>query len=91
MPEEGKHRIGRFGSGLWNENGNTGGGQETPNGTTHADRPHSHQQKVVLTGRSVVPSFSSGSDHRLLQAKGDPAKTAKEDLSSYWRKESSRI
>ncbi|VDM77152.1 unnamed protein product [Strongylus vulgaris] len=31
------------------------------------DRPHSHQPKVVTF--SVVPSFSSGSDHRLLRAK----------------------
>ncbi|VDM66162.1 unnamed protein product [Strongylus vulgaris] len=33
------------------------------------DRPHSHQSKVVLTGRLVVPSSSSGSDHHVLRVK----------------------
>ncbi|KAK6760916.1 hypothetical protein RB195_022111 [Necator americanus] len=90
---EEEYRIGRFGLGDRNENGNRLAGPlsaarlfhgnslfmkkdhrlwtwESPNGTTHAEIDH------ILTGRrccllnvSVVPSFCSGSDHRLLRAK----------------------
>ncbi|KAK6761046.1 hypothetical protein RB195_022203 [Necator americanus] len=86
-------RIGRFGLGDRNENGNRLAGLlsaarlfhgnslfmkkdhrrwtwESPNGATRAEIDH------ILTNRrwclldvSVVPSFSSGSDHRLLRAK----------------------
>ncbi|KAK6762648.1 hypothetical protein RB195_023390 [Necator americanus] len=89
---EGKYRIGRFGLGNRNENGNRLAGLlsaarlfhanslftkkdhrrwtwEWPNGATRAEIGH------ILTNRrwsllvSVVPSFCSGSDHRLLRAK----------------------
>ena len=93
MPLEKEYRIGKFGYGLRNENGNRLVGLlsaarlfhgnsffmkkehrrwtwESPNGTTHAEIDH------ILTNRrwslldvSVVPSFCSGSDHRLLRAK----------------------
>ena len=93
MAEEAEYRIGRFGLGLRNENGNRLVGLlsatrlfhgnsifmksehrrwtwESPNGTTHAEIDH------ILTNRrwclldvAVVPSFCSGSDHRLLRAK----------------------
>ncbi len=93
MKLEEEYRIGKFGFGLRNDNGNRLVGLlsaarlfhgnslfmkkeqrrwtwESPNGTTHAEIDH------VLTNRrwclldvSVVPSFCSGSDHRLLRAK----------------------
>ena len=93
MPLEKEYRIGKFGYGLRNENGNRLVGLlsaarlfhgnsifmkkehrrwtwESPNATTHAEIDH------ILTNRrwslldvSVVPSFCSGSDHRLLRAK----------------------
>ncbi|KAK6741074.1 hypothetical protein RB195_009122 [Necator americanus] len=90
---EEEYRIGRFGLGDRNENGNRLAGLlsaarlfhgnslfmkkdhrrwtwESPNGATRAEIDH------ILTNRrwclldvSVVPSFCSGSDHRLLRAK----------------------
>ncbi|KAK6736077.1 hypothetical protein RB195_019012 [Necator americanus] len=90
---EKEYRIGRFGLGDRNENGNRLAGllsaarlfhenslfmkkdhrrwtRESPNGATRAEIDH------ILTNRrwclldvSVVPSFCSGSDHRLLRAK----------------------
>ncbi|KAK6762617.1 hypothetical protein RB195_023369 [Necator americanus] len=90
---EKEYRIGRFGLGDRNENGNRLAGLlsvarlfhgnslfmkkdhrrwtwESPNGATRAEIDH------ILTNRrwclldvSVVPSFCSGSDHRLLRAK----------------------
>ncbi|VDM75785.1 unnamed protein product [Strongylus vulgaris] len=89
--EEGKHRIGIFGSGLRNEiqfcwalnrratfswlhHLDEERSPVVDMGVTQryescGDRPHSHQPRVVLIGRSVIPSFSSGSDRRLLRAK----------------------
>ena len=93
MAKEAERRIGRFGIGLRNDNGNRLVGLlsaarlfhgnsifmkkeqrrwtwESPNGTTHAEIDH------ILTNRrwclldvAVVPSFCSGSDHRILRAK----------------------
>ncbi|KAK6750036.1 hypothetical protein RB195_002186 [Necator americanus] len=101
---EQEHRIGRFGLGDRNENGNRLAGLlsaarlfhgnslfmkkdhrrwtwESSNGATRAEIDH------ILTNRrwclldvSVVPSFCSGSDHRLLRAK--------KDLATRWKRTS---
>ncbi|VDM82026.1 unnamed protein product [Strongylus vulgaris] len=43
---------------------------ESPNGTTHAEIDHIlNNRRWCLLDVSVVPSFSSGSDHRLVRAK----------------------
>ncbi|VDL84578.1 unnamed protein product [Nippostrongylus brasiliensis] len=43
---------------------------ESPNGTTHAEIDHiMTNRRWCLYDTSVVPSFCSGSDHRLLRAK----------------------
>ncbi|KAK6765489.1 hypothetical protein RB195_025415 [Necator americanus] len=90
---EEKYRIGRFGLGDRNENGNRLAGLlsaarlfhgnslfmkkdhrrwtwESPNGVTRAETDHIlTNQRWCLLDVSVVPSFCSGSDHRLLRAK----------------------
>ncbi|KAK6743803.1 hypothetical protein RB195_010853 [Necator americanus] len=90
---EEEYRIGRFGLGDWNENGNRLAGLlsaarffhgnshfmkkdhrrwtwKSPNGATRVKIDHilSHRRWCLLDV-SVVPSFRSGSDHRLLRAK----------------------
>uniref|UniRef100_A0A7I4Y8T5 Reverse transcriptase domain-containing protein n=1 Tax=Haemonchus contortus TaxID=6289 RepID=A0A7I4Y8T5_HAECO len=90
---EEEFRIGRFGMGDRNENGNRLAGLlsaarlfhgnsffqkkehrrwtwESPNGTTHAELDHVlTNRKWCLLDVGMVPSFCSGSDHRLLRAK----------------------
>ncbi|VDM76841.1 unnamed protein product [Strongylus vulgaris] len=68
ISKEGEHRIGRFGSGLRNENERTPA-VEFPNGTTHGEIDH------ILTNRwwclldvSVLPSFSSGQKRDLAES-----------------------
>ncbi|KAK6748620.1 hypothetical protein RB195_001315 [Necator americanus] len=99
-----EYRIGRFGLGDRNENGNRLAGLlsaarlfhgnslfmkkdhrrwtwESPNGATRTEIDH------ILTNRrwclldvSVVPSFCSGSDHRLLRAKIRPSHTMEKNI-----------
>ncbi|KAK6747521.1 hypothetical protein RB195_000616 [Necator americanus] len=90
---EEEYRIGRFGLGDRNENGNRLAGLlsaarlfhgnslfmkkdhrrwtwESPNGATRAEIDHIlTDRRWCLLDVSVVPSFCSGSDHRLLRAK----------------------
>ncbi|KAK6018885.1 hypothetical protein OSTOST_15498 [Ostertagia ostertagi] len=91
--EEKEDRIGQFGIGERNENGNRLAGLmsatrlfhgnslfekkehrrwtwESPNGTTRAEIDHIiTNRRRCLCDVAVVPSFCTGSDHRLLRAK----------------------
>ncbi|KAK6728367.1 hypothetical protein RB195_005798 [Necator americanus] len=63
---EEEYRIGRFGLGDRNENGNRLAGLLS----TRAEIDHIlSNRRWCLLDVSVVPSFCSGSDHRLLRAK----------------------
>ncbi|VDM84201.1 unnamed protein product, partial [Strongylus vulgaris] len=54
---------------------------ESPDGTTHEEIDHILiNRRWCLLDVSVVPSFSSGSDHRLLRAKVCPAESWKKGL-----------
>ncbi|VDO86719.1 unnamed protein product [Heligmosomoides polygyrus] len=90
---EDEYRIGNFGIGDRNENGNSLAGListtrvfhnnslfqkkehrrwtwESPNGKTHAEIDHiMSNRRWCLLDTSVVPSFCTGYDHRLIRAK----------------------
>ncbi|EYC30867.1 hypothetical protein Y032_0004g1819 [Ancylostoma ceylanicum] len=63
---DGNWRLGRHGNATRNDNGF----RESPNGSTHSELDHIlTNRRWSLMDTTVLPSFDSGSDHRLLRAK----------------------